>query len=137
MAKAELQKTKLQKKAMIEAMTKSLGIVTHAIKFAKISRATHYRWMAEDEEYRNSIKEINEIALDLAEHKLHQAINNGNIGAIIFYLKTKGADRGYEYGKGEEISSDEVDEEPVKVFLPDNFRQRTSQKTFDMEQNTG
>ena len=39
--------------------------------------------------------EIRGQTLDLAETKLIGAIRDGNMTAIIFYLKTKGADRGY------------------------------------------
>ena len=40
-------------------------------------------------------EEVAQQTLDLAETKLVQAIRDGNMTAIIFYLKTKGAARGY------------------------------------------
>ena len=40
-------------------------------------------------------EDIAQQTLDLAETKLIGAIRDGNMTAIIFYLKTKGADRGY------------------------------------------
>jgi hypothetical protein len=83
------------KKATIEAMEKSLGIVTSACKLADIARTTFYKWYNEDPEFRQSIDDIENIALDFAESKLHQLIKDGNPTATIFYLKTKGKNRGY------------------------------------------
>ena len=85
----------IKKKAMIEALTKSLGIVTIACKEVDIARQTHYRWMQEDEEYKNNVESISDIALDFAESKLHGLIDKGDTSANIFYLKTKGKRRGY------------------------------------------
>ena len=85
----------VQKGMMIQAMEKSLGIVTTACRSVGVSRETHYRWLREDSEYRQSIDSIESMALDLAESKLHQEILNGNTACIIFFLKTKGKKRGY------------------------------------------
>ncbi len=83
------------KQAMVQAMEKSLGIVTTACKSVGISRDSHYRWMRDDEEYRAQIESIESMALDLAESKLHEQILEGNTACIIFFLKTKGKRRGY------------------------------------------
>ena len=83
-----------QKKAMIQALEKSLGIVTSACKVVGIARQTHYNWM-EDEEYKATVEELGDVALDFAESKLHKLIDSGNPAATIFYLKTKGKERGY------------------------------------------
>lgn len=85
----------VQKGMMIQAMEKSLGIVTTACRSVGVSRDTHYRWLREDSEYRQAIDSIESMALDLAESKLHQEILNGNTACIIFFLKTKGKKRGY------------------------------------------
>lgn len=83
------------KKRMIEALISSLGIVTPACRAVGISRWTHYRWLREDEDYRRTVEEMGDIALDFAENKLMTAMNQNDITAIIFYLKTKGKKRGY------------------------------------------
>ena len=85
----------IKKRAMIEAMTKCLCIVTDACKEAEISRQTHYRWMKEDEEYRAEIESLSDMVIDFAESKLCKQIDKGDTTAIIFYLKTKGKKRGY------------------------------------------
>jgi hypothetical protein len=83
------------KKAMIDALEKSLGIVTTACKKVGINRSTHYDWIKEDQEYRDAVNGIEDIAIDFAESKLHSQIDKGDTTATIFYLKTKGKKRGY------------------------------------------
>ena len=85
----------INKKAMIEALEKSLGVVTSACKSVGISRETHYRWTREDPEYQEAVEDISGVALDFAESQLHRQIKDGNTAATIFYLKTKGKGRGY------------------------------------------
>jgi hypothetical protein len=110
---ANLTKTDITKRAMIEALEKSLGIVTTACKSVNIARQTHYEWMREDEQYKEAVDGIVDIAIDFAESQLnqlmmgakHQVVTNKgeiveikdapNPSSIIFYLKTKGKKRGY------------------------------------------
>lgn len=90
-----MKSNELQKKAMIEALEKTLGIVTSACKQVGISRMTHYRWIEEDEEYRRNVEDISEVAIDFVESQLFKQIRNDNPTSTIFYLKTKGKQRGY------------------------------------------
>jgi hypothetical protein len=83
------------KKAFIEALEKSLGVVTQACKIVGISRRTVYNWRDADLEFRAEMDEINEVSLDFAESQLFKQIQGGNVTATIFYLKTKGKKRGY------------------------------------------
>ena len=83
------------KKAMIEALEKSLGVVTTACKNVGIARNTHYLWMREDEAYREEVNAIENIALDFVESQLFKNIKDGKTSEMIFYLKTKGKKRGY------------------------------------------
>ena len=88
-------KTKhIKEDAVIEALTKSLGIVTSACKQAGISRYTFYEWM-KDPDFKKRVDDISNVALDFAESKLHKLIDDGVPSATIFYLKTKGKQRGY------------------------------------------
>lgn len=108
-----MNNTEQQKKSMLDALEKNLGIVTNAAKQVGIGRTTHYLWMNTDEDYKKSVEEIEHAALDFAESKLFeriQGVEMAKIGAdgepisytlppdttaIIFYLKTKGKKRGY------------------------------------------
>jgi len=88
-------KTDAHKKAMIEALKKSLGNVTTACKTVGICREQHYKWLKTDEKYKASTEAVADIALDFAESRLFRLVDEGNPTAIIFYLKTKGKKRGY------------------------------------------
>ena len=113
--------TDIHKKAMIEALEKSLGVVTTACKTVGISRQTHYEWLREDEQYRDAVDDIGDVALDFAESQLHKQIQSGEVSSTIFYLKTKGKKRGY-------VERSEVDhsgsmQNVVTLFqIPDNGR---------------
>lgn len=90
-----MTKTDTTKKAMLQALEKSLGVVTTACKNVGISRETHYKWLREDESYKESVDDLVNVALDFAETQLHKQISKGNPTSTIFYLKTKGKNRGY------------------------------------------
>ena len=92
--KEQLQ-TVTNKKAMLEALEKSLGVVTTACKQVGISRMSHYRYLEDDPQYAKDVRDIENVALDFAESKLHKQIDKGDTTACIFYLKTKGKQRGY------------------------------------------
>jgi len=101
------------KKAMVEALKSSFGIVSTAASNVGISRQTHYNWIKDDPEYSEQVDEINEASIDFAESKLREKINGVTVQtynskgepviyeqppsdtAIIFYLKTKAKKRGY------------------------------------------
>jgi uncharacterized protein len=87
--------TNIQKRAMIQALEKSMGIVTNAAKIVGINRVTHYKWLQDDVEYRSQVEDIENMAIDFAESKLHTQIDKCDTTAIIFFLKTKGKKRGY------------------------------------------
>ncbi len=89
------QQTQQNKKAMVEAMKKSLGIVSTACAEVGINRWTHYDWLKTDEEYKQEIDAISESVIDFAESKLHKLIDGGDVASTIFYLKTKGKKRGF------------------------------------------
>ena len=86
---------KQRKKAMLDALEKSLGVVTTAAKNVGIERVTHYRWMEADSEYKAAVEELENVALDFAESHLHKQIKDGSTSATQFLLKTKGKPRGY------------------------------------------
>ena len=99
----------IHKKAMLDALEKTLGVVTSACKSVDIARQTHYRWLQEDKEYKAAVDELSDVAIDFAESQLHKQIREGNSTATIFFLKTKGKKRGY-------VERQEVDVSSGKLF---------------------
>lgn len=90
---------------MLDALEKSLGVVTAACKAVGIGRTTHYLWMQEDAEYKAAVDGLSDVALDFAESQLHKQIKDGNSTATIFFLKTKGKKRGYIERQEVEVAS--------------------------------
>ena len=94
---------------MLDALEKSLGVVTSACKTVGVGRTTHYLWLQEDKEYKAAVDELSDVAIDFAESQLHKQIKEGNSTATIFFLKTKGKKRGY-------VERQEVDVSSGKLF---------------------
>ena len=90
-----MNKTEHIKKALIQALEKSLGIVTTACKQVGIGRTTFYNYYNDDLEFRKQVDDIANMSLDFAESKLLEQIKDNSTAATIFYLKTKGKKRGY------------------------------------------
>jgi hypothetical protein len=88
-------KTDISKKLMLDALEKSLGVVTSACKMTGTPRSVFYEWYNEDPSFKKNVDELKEIVLDFAESQLHKQVSDGNTTATIFYLKTKGKSRGY------------------------------------------
>jgi hypothetical protein len=105
--------TKKQKQMFLQVFEKSLGVISAACKASNISRQTYYIWIANDPEFAEQVKEINEQTLDFAESKLFKAIDNVNVTAIIFFLKNKGKSRGYQ----NEIDGQLAQNTPQKIEI--------------------
>ncbi len=91
----KMTKTDILKANLLESLEKALGVVTTACKTAGCSRETFYKYCREDEEFKTKVEDVSNITLDFAESQLHKQIMDGNTTATIFYLKTKGKNRGY------------------------------------------
>lgn len=85
-----------KKKQLIENLRICKGIIANACEVVGVSRGTFYNWCKEDEEFKARVDEINEDTLDFVESKLLENIKKGEVTSIIFYLKTKGRNRGYQ-----------------------------------------
>ena len=83
------------KRNLIEALERSLGIVTPACKDVGISRNQFYVYYNTDPIFKAAVDDINEITLDFAENQLLKKIKEGSERSILFYMKYKGKKRGY------------------------------------------
>ena len=92
---SKINKIQQNKRRLIEAMEKSLGVVTTACKLAGLDRGTYYNYYNDDPDFAKQCDDIENIVIDFAESQLHKQIKDGNPTSTIFFLKTKGKKRGY------------------------------------------
>jgi len=93
----EVRQAKREKKKeeFLEVYSQKANNVHLTCKTLGIERGTFYKWLKEDDEFKEKILNLEEGDIDSAETALKRQILDGNITAIIFYLKTKGKNRGY------------------------------------------
>ena len=113
----------IKKESILKSLEQSLGVVTVACKKADVPRSTFYKWLKEDEDFAEQVKDIENIALDFAESQLHKQISDNSTAATIFYLKTKGKKRGYI--ERQEITGADG--------MPNNFQIEIIDKTEDTD----
>ena len=104
--------TKIGKLNMLEALEKSLGIVTNALKISGTAKTTYHRWINEDEAFAKDVQEVGNTALDFAESQLFKQMKDNNHSSTQFYLKNKGKGRGY--GDKLDITSND---EAIKIHI--------------------
>jgi len=97
------RKPKFTQKEVIDALRSSGGIISLAARKLGCSRTTIYNYIQRYSKIREAYEEIIETWLDIAEMKLLQKILEGDLRAIIFYLRTKGASRGYGPTGGKKV----------------------------------
>tara|TARA_R100000805_G_C3609961_1_gene110505 strand:+ start:1134 stop:1490 length:357 start_codon:yes stop_codon:yes gene_type:complete len=112
-----MNKSEHIKKGLIEALEKSLGVVTTACKQVGIGRTTFYNYYNEDKIFAKQVDDIENVALDFAESQLHKQIQDGSTAATIFLLKTKGKKRGYV--ERQEITGADGMPKDVKIEIID------------------
>ncbi len=105
-------KSDILKKQLLVALEQALGVVTTACKSVGVARSTFYDWYKADKQFKKDVDSIGDIALDFAESQLHKQMKDGNTSATIFYLKTKGKNRGYVEKTLHDITSGD---EPISI----------------------
>ena len=112
-----MEQLEAKKKSMIDLLTQMTPVID-ACKKAGIGRTTHYNWLKNDPEYKESVDSIQDHRLDQAERRLDELIAAKNPTAIIFFLKTKGKKRGYvERQEVQEVKREEMTEEEALKAL--------------------
>jgi len=79
----------------LEVLAAQAGNVAGACRAMKINRRTYYNWIDKDEVFKAAVDDITESLIDDAESQLQKLIKDGNVVAILFYLKTRAKARGY------------------------------------------
>jgi hypothetical protein len=83
-----------QKEEFLRVLQQSLGIVGLALQQTNVSKEDFEEWMMEYE-FEQKVKDVGELSVDYVENQLLKLIQQGELSAITFYLKTKGKNRGY------------------------------------------
>ena len=112
-----MNKSEHIKKGLLDALEKSLGVVTTACKQVGIGRTTFYNYYNEDIDFAKKVDDIENVALDFAESQLHKQIQEGSTAATIFLLKTRCKKRGYV--ERQEITGAEGVPTDVKIEILD------------------
>jgi hypothetical protein len=94
----------LDKGEVIRALEAEGGQLTYAAKKLNIHFRTLKRYINDNDDVKEALFAIEEAMLDTAEATLWKAIEEGNLKATIFYLKTKGKKRGYSVHDKQDIS---------------------------------
>lgn len=88
-----------QKAAVVAEIFRSKGFKTVACTNIGLNPRTFRQWMATDAEFRQAVEDAVEIARDyrddMAEKKLYENVEAGDVTSIIFYCKTRLKNRGY------------------------------------------
>lgn len=79
----------------LKAYDLTLGNVSKACEKVNIARKTFYDWKKTYQEFAEKVSEIEEKNIDFAETMLLKNIRDGKENSIMFFLKTKGKERGY------------------------------------------
>lgn len=81
-----------EKKLLLEHLEKT-PIVQIACEKSGVGRSTYYRWLEQDKKFARSAKQSLSkgvlIMNDLAESQLLKSVRDGNMTAIIFWLKSR------------------------------------------------
>jgi hypothetical protein len=119
-----------KKQLLLQALEKSLGIVTPACREVGISRDRFYTYYNEDEDFKKKVNDIQNIQLDFVENQLFRKIKDGSERSIIFYMKHRGKSRGYTDSidlttDGQKLNND------IKVIFVDGNKSDTSPEKND------
>jgi len=82
------KRTEIAKARMLAAMEKSLGIVSNALRLAKVARSAYYRWLADDPEFAKAVKAIDDIGLDFGESQLMKLMKGAQVPEDKIYFHT-------------------------------------------------
>lgn len=84
-----------KKQEFLEVLSAKMGLVMLTCKEVGIHRNTYRNWYDTDPEFRSAVDDIMGLQCDFVEAQLLTLIREGDTSATIFYLKTKGKNRGY------------------------------------------
>lgn len=100
---------KQKKEDFLKAFENNHALVLKSCREVSMSPPTLYKWLDNDEEFKTRYEEIKKLNVEKVESKLFEAIDNGDMSAIKFYLNTRGG-----YTEKQEVQVD-VKEYEIKL----------------------
>lgn len=90
-----MSQQRVKRKELIPKLRENRGNLAACGRYFHVTRERIRQIVAADDELSQIVFEERESFLDVAENKLYDAIEDGNVVATIFFLKTQGKSRGY------------------------------------------
>ena len=121
------RREKFTPEQVAEALRETGGLYTRAAEHLKAvtggtcSHSTIQRYVDRHRRLHQVLKEIAEANLDAAEGKLLEKIKKGHLGAITFYLRTKGRRRGYPVAPDPGTAANRAEGEAGRLVVPDKI----------------
>jgi hypothetical protein len=111
------------KKNLLIALKNHAGLVSPACNEVGISRQQYYYYLKHDKNFAQAVEDIQEETIDFVESKLLEKIQQGSERSILFYMKYRGKNRGYNdnidiTSNGETINT--ISNINIKVVEPKN-----------------
>ena len=100
----EQNRTQINKKRMLQALERSLGVVTTALKATELSRTNYYKWLKEDEDFAKDVADIQNIANDFIKSKYYECVKDKVPSVVLHAAKTQ---LGWNETNKLDITSDE------------------------------
>ena len=130
--KTTIQKRQAEEKTLLLEQLKKTPIVQIACEKTGIGRTTYYRWRKEDGEFKKNadaaLKEGSSLVNDMAESQLLGAIRDGNMTAIIFWLKH----HHNQYANRVEVTAKLAEQDPLNPEQESVIRQAIQLADFTL-----
>jgi len=91
----KVKKSILKESEILKALELNAGVISDTAKMLRTSYTRLKQFIEDNPNLKQAAEDVSEIKKDLAESELNKHIRNGNLTAIMFFLKTKAKDRGY------------------------------------------
>jgi len=121
------------KKLLLEALERTMGIVTPACKEVGISRDRFYTYYNEDEEFKKKVDDIQDIQVDFVEGQLFRKIREGSERSILFYMRYRGRKRGYSDSVDITTGGDKIKSDQIKIIFVDGDKGNEGAEKNDAE----
>ncbi|MGP8217054.1 MAG: hypothetical protein ACLQQ4_15910 [Bacteroidia bacterium] len=86
---------KPKKKQMLIALDTCLGVVANAARKASIDRATHYRWLERDPDYKMAVEAVMKVTFEWDEAIMMKYLEQNQLKILLPILSAQGMSRGY------------------------------------------